>query len=184
MFKINLHANTTLKKKKSIAQLAGATKVIVSHLSNLNQSKSTFLDGTDDVMFPYALGWLGNLTGCITLDAFYNLCLHNCNLFKLATRCRGKPNRKRQSSNKKSKSISHADREDASVNNARPNKRQMVIGNWTSLFFNFCVEYIVYCEEECFMSCKLNLKGYIFILHCRGLDYCNLFYRYYYLNTN
>lgn len=129
MFKINLHANTTLKKKKSIARLAGATKVIVSHLSNLNQSKSTFLDGTDDVMFPYALGWLGNLTGCITLDAFYNLCLHNCNLFKLATGCRGKPNRKRQSSKKKSKSISHADREDASVNIARPNKRRMVIGN-------------------------------------------------------
>ena len=127
MFKINLHANATLKKKKSIARLAGATKVIVSHLSNLNQSKSTFLDGTDDVMFPYALGWLGNLTGCITLDAFYNLCLHNCNLFKLATGCRGKPNRKRRSSNK-GKSIFHAAKGSASADNTRPNKRQMVIG--------------------------------------------------------
>ena len=72
-------------------------------------------------------GLATSLTGCITLDAFYNLCLHNCNLFKLATGCLGKPNRKRRSSNK-GKSIFHAAKGSASADNTRPNKRQMVIG--------------------------------------------------------
>ena len=33
--------------------------------------------------------------GCITLSAFYHLCKHNCNLFKLAIRYSSSSNRKR-----------------------------------------------------------------------------------------
>ena len=96
MFHINFSANVTWKKKSSTAKLAGASKVVLSHLTNLNKSKSTFLDGTDDFMFPYALGWLSELNGgCITLSAFYHLCKHNCNLFKLAIRYSSSSNRKR-----------------------------------------------------------------------------------------
>ena len=96
MFHINFRANVTWKKKSSTAKLAGASKVVLSHLTNLNKSKSTFLDGTDDFMFPYALGWLSELNGgCITLSAFYHLCKHNCNLFNLATRYSSSSNRKR-----------------------------------------------------------------------------------------
>ena len=96
MFHINFRANVTWKKKSSTAKLAGASKVVLSHLTNLNKSTSTFLDGTDDFMFPYALGWLSELNGgCITLSAFYHLCKHNCNLFKLAIRYSSSSNRKR-----------------------------------------------------------------------------------------
>ena len=96
MFHINFSANVTWKKKSSTAKLAGASKVVLSHLTNLNKSKSTFLDGTDDFMFPYALGWLSELNGgCITLSAFYHPCKHNCNLFKLAIRYSSSSNRKR-----------------------------------------------------------------------------------------
>jgi len=61
--------------------------------------KSTFLDGTDDNMFPYTLGWLGEMNaygGHVTLNAFFHLCQHNCNLFKLAMKCINTPLKKRK----------------------------------------------------------------------------------------
>ena len=100
MFLINSNANARWKTTPLATKIAGATKVILSHLTNLSKSKSTFLDGTDDSMFPYTLGWLGEMNAyggrVITLDAFYHLCQHNCNLFKLATRCINTPRKKRK----------------------------------------------------------------------------------------
>ena len=100
MLLINSNANARWKMTPLAAKNAGATKVVLSHLTNLSKSKSTFLDGTDDSMFPYTLGWLGEMNAyggrVITLNAFYHLCQHNCNLFKLATRCINTPIKKRK----------------------------------------------------------------------------------------
>ena len=74
--------------------IAGAQKVLLSHLVNLYQRHESCIlsieddEDDDDKMIPYVFEWMSfnmNLNNSLLVaNAFYHICKHKCHLFEIA----------------------------------------------------------------------------------------------------
>ena len=74
--------------------IAGAQKVLLSHLVNLYQRHESYIlsiedeEDDDDKMIPYVFEWMSfnmNLNNSLLVaNAFYHICKHKCHLFEIA----------------------------------------------------------------------------------------------------